>query len=117
MGTGQQPVILSTPGQEPVTILMEGCIQTEQCSHENGLCVGEAEEVAEWLLMAEITGICDIGCKCIAPGQEPVTLTVPGQDPVTLPATTTQSTTTVTTKTTTTTTTVTTTATTRPTTT
>merc|ERR1711971_1324084 len=84
--TGQDPLTLATSGQEPVTIKIEGCTQTGQCSFENGVCVGENEDVPEW--MTEIIGQCGVGCKCIAPGQEPVTLTVPGQEPVTLTTTT-----------------------------
>ena len=80
--TGQEPVTLAIFGQEPVTIQIEGCPQTEQCRHENGLCVGLGEEVPDW--MTESFGKCDSGCKCIAPGQEPVTLSNPGQEPVTL---------------------------------
>ena len=80
--TGQEPVTLAIFGQEPVTIKIKGCPQTEQCRHENGLCVGLDEEVPEW--MTESFGKCDSGCKCIAPGQEPVTLSTPGQEPVTL---------------------------------
>ena len=79
---GQEPVTLNTTGQEPVTIVTQGCSQTGQCGFINGVCVGRDEDVPEW--MTEITGICDLGCKCIAAGEEPVTLTTPGQQPVTL---------------------------------
>jgi len=80
---GQEPVTtLTTAGQEPVTIITLGCETTVQCSSMNGVCIWDAEDVPEW--MTEIAGICGLDCKCIAPGQEPVTISVPGQEPVTM---------------------------------
>jgi hypothetical protein len=81
---GEEPVTLSTPGQDPVTLTTRGCAQTDICTSSNGLCVGEHEIIPEW--MTESLGRCYEGCKCISPGQEPVTFTTPGQEPVTLPS-------------------------------
>ena len=79
---GQEPVTMTTPGQEPVTLTTAGCTQTAMCASSNGLCVGEHEAIPEWL--AENPGYCTGGCKCVSPGQEPVTFSVDGQEPVTL---------------------------------
>ena len=82
---GEEPVTLTTAGQEPVRLTTKGCAQTEICTSSNGLCVGEHEIIPEWL--TESFGKCYEGCKCISPGQQPVTFTTPGQEPVTLPST------------------------------
>ena len=80
--TSQEPVTLTTTGQEPVTLTTAGCTQTAMCVSSNGLCVGEHEAIPEWL--AENRGYCTSGCKCVSPGQEPVTFSIDGQEPVTL---------------------------------
>ena len=79
---GQEPVTMTTFGQEPVTLTTAGCTQTAMCASSNGLCVGEHEAIPEWL--AENPGYCTGGCKCVSPGQDPVTFSVDGQEPVTL---------------------------------
>ena len=40
-------IILTTPGQEAVTVTTQGCLQTEQCRSSMGVCVGVSEENPE----------------------------------------------------------------------